>query len=125
MRLFPDWSPLEVGEIDDFAFNVTTDVGTATVVSTAWTAGLTPGRPGTDPNPNSRVVQLSNPTSISVKLANNTIQVLYGNFVVGRVGPLPATAVGAIYIIDAQATLTDGRIIAYNNVVECVPPGDP
>src|SRR5271165_2351206 len=123
MKLYPDWSPLEAGEIDNFAFNFTPDVGDASIIYTIWTCTLVPNQLGTDPDPQSRVVELSNPTSVDVRLANNTVQTLYGSFAVAQVGPCPTSAVGATYILDAQAFLTDTRVLAYNNQFRLVAPG--
>ena len=37
MRLATPFDPIEIGEIDNFAFDFTADMGAATMVSTSWT----------------------------------------------------------------------------------------
>ena len=36
MRLATPFDPIELGEIDNFAFDFTADMGSATMVSTSW-----------------------------------------------------------------------------------------
>lgn len=122
MKLFPPFSDLEVGEVDNFAIDFTTEVGSAVITSTAWTLALQPLQPGTDPNPESHVIELANPTSLVVRLPNNTLETLYGAFAVAQVGPCPETAAGSTYILNAQATLSDGRIIANYTTFNLVDP---
>lgn len=120
---FPPFSTLEVGEIDNFVFDFTTEVGTASIIYTVWTLSLRPLQTATDPDPQSHILPFGNPTSLEIRLQNDTIQTLYGAFAVAQVGPCPASAAGGTYIIDAQAHLTDGRVIGNNNTFKLVNPG--
>ena len=40
MRLVTPFDPIEVGEVDNFAFDFTADMGAATIVSTSWICTL-------------------------------------------------------------------------------------
>lgn len=122
MKLFPPFSDLEVGEVDNFAIDFTTEVGSSVITSTAWTLGLLPYSSGTDPDPGSHVVALANPTSLVVRLPNNTLETLYGAFAVAQVGPCPESAAGSTYILNAQSTLSDGRVIANYTTFNLVDP---
>jgi hypothetical protein len=51
MRLATSFDPIEIGEIDNFAFDFTADIGAATMVSTSWTCALAPFQTATDPAP--------------------------------------------------------------------------
>ena len=59
MRLATPFDPIEVGEIDNFTFDFTADMGAATMVSTNWTCALAPFQTATDPAPQSRVLSVS------------------------------------------------------------------
>ena len=56
MRLATPFDPIEIGEIDNFAFDFTADMGAATMVSTSWTCVLAPFQTATDPAPQSRIL---------------------------------------------------------------------
>ena len=64
MRLAMSFDPNEIGKIDTFAFDFTTDMGAATMVSTNWTCGVAPFQTATDPVPQSRVLSVSTQTAI-------------------------------------------------------------
>ena len=51
MRLATPFDPIGVGEIDNFAFDFTADMGAATMVSTSWSCALAPFQTATDPVP--------------------------------------------------------------------------
>ena len=59
MRLATPFDPIEVGEIDNFAFDFTAEMGAATMVSTSWICTLAPFQTATDPAPQSRVLSVS------------------------------------------------------------------
>lgn len=120
---FPPFSTLEVGEIDNFVFDFTVEVGTASISYAVWTLTLEPFQTATDPDPQSHVMPYGNPTFLEIQLQNDTVQTIYGAFAVAQVGPCPASAAGGTYILGAQAHLTDGRIIANNNTFKLVNPG--
>ena len=123
MRLATSFDPIEIGEIDNFAFDFTADMGAATMVSTSWTCALAPFQTATDPAPQSRVLSVSAQTAIQLRTSDGSLQTRTGFFSVATVGGMPATAAGATYILEASAALSDGRVLKLNAAVLCKPPG--
>jgi hypothetical protein len=123
MRLAASFDPIELGEIDNFAFDFTADMGAATMVSTSWTCALAPFQTATDPAPQSRVLSVSAQTAIQLRTSDGSLQTRTGFFSVATVGGMPATAAGATYILEASAALSDGRVLKLNAAVLCKPPG--
>ena len=124
MRIATPFDPIEVGEVDYFAFDFTTDVGTATLLSTAWTCTLGPYETAIDPAPQSRVLSVSAQTAMQVRSpSDDSLQTRTGVFSVALVGGMPPSAAGAIYILEATADLSDGRVLKLNTTVQCKLPG--
>jgi hypothetical protein len=124
MRLATPFDPIEVGEIDNFAFDFTADMGAATMISTSWTCALAPYETATDPAPQSRVLSVSAQTAIQVRAATDgSLQTRTGFFSIATVGGMPVTAAGGTYILEASAALSDGRVLKLNTTVLCKPPG--
>ena len=128
MRLLTPVDPLEVGEIDTFLFDFTPDVGASFMLppvpgQPSVTCRLTPFSPGSDPDPQSRVANDRISTIYQIRGPDDSIQTKVGAFALADIGPLPASAAGATYILDAVAVLSDGRRIALNSTVQCVLPG--
>ncbi len=123
MRLPMAFDPIEAGEIDNFAFDFSADVGAATIASTNWTCALAPFQTATDPTPQFRILSSSAPTMIQVRSPlDGSLQTLTGFFSVASVGGMPASAVGGTYVLEATANLSDGRILKLNSTVLCAPP---
>lgn len=124
MRLATPFDPIEVGEIDNFVFDFTADMGAATMVSTSWTCTLAPFQTVTDPMPQSRVLSVSTQTAIQLRApADRSLQTLTGFFSVASIGGMPISAAGGTYILEATAALSDGRVLKLNSTVLCKPPG--
>jgi hypothetical protein len=124
MRLPTPFGPIEIGEIDNFAFDFTADMGPAAIVSTSWTCALAPYQTAADPLPQARVLSVSAQTAILVRSpVDGSLQTRVGFFSVGVIGGMPASAAGATYILEATANLTDGRILKLNAMVQCILPG--
>jgi len=124
MRLATPFDPIEVGEIDNFVFDFTADMGAATMVSTSWTCALAPFQTVTDPMPQSRVLSVSTQTAIQLRApADRSLQTLTGFFSVASIGGMPISAAGGTYILEATAALSDGRVLKLNSTVLCKPPG--
>jgi len=124
MRIATPFDPIEIGEIDNFVFDFTADVGAATIVSTAWTCTLAPYQTAVDPWPQSRVLAVSVQTAIQVcSPVDRSLQIRTGAFSVGSVGGMPISAAGATYILEATANLSDGRVLTLSATVLCTPPG--
>ena len=124
MRLATPFDPIEIGEIDNFAFDFTADMGAATMVSTSWTCALAPFQTAIDPAPQSRVLSVSTQTSIQVRgPVDGSLQTRTGLFSVASIGNMPTTAAGGTYILEASATLSDGRVLKLNAAVLCKSPG--
>jgi hypothetical protein len=121
MRLAMAFDPIEAGEVDNFAFDFTADVGAATIASTNWTCALAPYQTVTDPTPQARILSASAQTLIQVRSPlDGSLQNLTGFFSVASVGGMPASAVGGTYVLEATADLTDGRVLKLNSTVQCV-----
>ena len=124
MRLPPAFDPIEVGEIDNFAFDFTADVGSATILSTTWTCALAPFQTATDPMPQARILATASEAMIQTRSPRDgSLLTKTGLFSVSTVGGMPASAVGATYILEAVVTASDGRVLKLNSTVLCVPPG--
>src|SRR6516162_9528221 len=124
MRLPMPFDPIEVGEVDNFAFDFTADVGAATITSTSWTCTMAPYQTATDPSPQSRVLSTAVATMVQIRSPlSGSLQMKTGFFSVASIGNIPATAVGGTYIIESTAVLSDGRILKLNSTILCTPPG--
>src|SRR5271169_7128139 len=118
MRLATPFDPIELGEIDNFAFDFTADMGAATLVSTDWTCVLASFETVTDPAPQSRVLSVSTQTTIQVRTpTDESLQTRTGFFSVATIGGMPTTAAGGTYILEATAVLSDGRVLKLNSTV--------
>jgi hypothetical protein len=124
MRLPTAFSPLEVGEIDNFVFDFTADMGAATIASTAWTCALAPYQTATDPTPQARILSAAPQTMIQVRdPLTGALQTLAGFFSVASVGGMPVSAIGATYVLEATVTLSDGRALKLNSTLLCTAAG--
>ena len=124
MRVATPFDPIEVGEVDNFAFDFTADMGAATIVSTTWTCALAPYQTAVDPAPQSRVLSVSTQTAIQVSSpTDGSLQLRNGTFSVALIGGMPTSAAGGNYILEATANLSDGRVLKLNATVLCEPPG--
>src|SRR5271167_3006722 len=93
MRLATPFDPIEIGEIDNFAFDFTADMGAATMVSTSWTCALAPFQTATDPVPQSRVLSVSTQTAIQSRApSDGSLQTRTGFFSVASIGGMPIEA---------------------------------
>ena len=124
MRLATPFDPIEPGEIDNFVFDFSADVGAATMVATSWTCALAPFQTAIDPAPQSRVLSVSTQTAIQLRApTDSALQTRTGFFSVASIGGMPATAAGGTYILEATAVLSDGRVLKLNATVLCKCPG--
>lgn len=123
MRVVTPFSPIEVGEIDSFAFDFTLDVGNATMTSTSWTCQLAPYTTATDPSPQSRVLSAAPQTTIYVRESDGSLQTRTGFFSVASIGNCPSSAADGTYILEATVNLSDGRVLKLNSTVLCKLPG--
>lgn len=126
MKLAKSFTEIEVGEVDAFAFDFTRDVGDEDIVVCQWSCRLAPFSQGADPNPESRVPSGALPPqhTLPFRADDGSLQYKTGFFAVAMVGPMPASAAGATYILEAVAFLSGGtRQIALNSTVQCVLPG--
>ena len=124
MRLAMPFDPIEIGEIDSFAFDFTADMGAATMVSTNWTCAVAPFETATDPVPQSRVLSVSTQTAIQLRTPiDGLLQTRTGFFSVASIGGMPITAAGGTYILEASAALSDGRVLKLDATVLSKPPG--
>jgi hypothetical protein len=120
MRIATSFDPIEIGEIDNFAFDFTADLGAATIVSTSWTCALAPYQTAVDPAPQSRVLAVSAQPAIQVRSpVDGSLQTRSGAFSVGTIGAMPASAAGGTYILEATVNLSDGRTLKLNSTVLC------
>lgn len=124
MRISTPFDPIEVGEIDLFAFDFTADVGAASIELADWTCSLAPYQTATDPAPQSRVVAVFAQSSIMLRSpVDGSLQSRDGAFAAALIGGMPPTAAGATYILEGSANLSDGRVLKLNASVQCKLPG--
>ena len=124
MRIATPFDPIEIGEVDNFVFDFTADMGAATIASTTWTCILAPYQTAVDPAPQSRVLSVSTETTIQVSSpVDGSLQIRNGAFSVGLIGGMPMSAAGGTYILEATVNLSDGRVLKLNATVLCEPPG--
>jgi hypothetical protein len=124
MRIATPFDPIEVGEVDNFAFDFNEDCGLATIVSSAWTCQLAPYQTATDPAPQSHVISVQNPILVEMRaIPDGSSQLRTGKFSVALIGNFPASAAGGTYILEATANLSDGRVLKLNSTVLCKLPG--
>ncbi len=126
MRLPLAFDPLEVGEIDFFAFNFEADMGAASMLSTAWTATFIPHQVASDPSPQAIILNTSLSTTIQVRSpVDGSIVTKNGFFSIAKIGGMPLSAQSGTYILDAALTLSDGRILKLNSTCVCKAAGQP
>ncbi len=126
MRLPIAFDPLEVGEIDHFAFDFARDMGDAFMVATDWTATFVPNQVATDPNPQAIILSTEISTSIIVRSpVDNSLVTQDGFFSIAQIGNMPVSAQSGTYILDAALTLSDGRILKLNSTCVCKAAGQP
>jgi hypothetical protein len=124
MRLPMAFSPIEVGEIDNFAFDLTADAGSATIVSTSWICTLAPFQTAIDEMPQARILATRAETIIQLRSPlDGSLHTRRGCFSLATVGGMPASAIGATYVLEATAALSDGRVLKLNSTVQCAGPG--
>jgi hypothetical protein len=126
MRIATPFDPIEVGEVDYFAFDFRQDCGLATILSSTWSCQLAPYQPATvlDPAPQSHVISVQNPTTVEMRaIPDGTLQPRTGNFSVALIGGFPISAAGGTYILEATAALSDSRVLKLNATVQCKLPG--
>ena len=124
MRIATPFDPIEVGEIDLFAFDFTPDIGTATIGSTTWMCVLAPYQSATDPAPQSRIMSVSAQPAILLRSpVDGSLQARQGAFSTAVIGGMPLSAAGATYIVEATANLSDGRVLKLNTTLQCKLPG--
>lgn len=121
MRLSRPFDPIEPGETDLFVFDFTGDCGEAEIVSAVWTCTLGPNQAaGFDPAPQSRILETMVEGILQVPDPLTGVPVTRnGKYAVALVGGMPPSALGATYVLEAVATLNDGRVIAYNATLPC------
>lgn len=124
MRLPTAFDPIEVGEVDNFVFDFTTEVGAATIVSTAWYCALAPFQTATDPAPQSRILAAAPETTIQLRSPlDGSLQTKTGFFSVATIGAMPSSAIGGTYVLEATVNLSDGRVLKLNSTVQCAASG--
>lgn len=125
MRLAWNFDPIEVGEEDLFVFDFTADVGPATVTATNWTCSLAPGQAASfDATPQSHILSTSALTQIEKRSrVTGLLESVAGAFSAAVVGGFAAQNQGAWYVLEAFVTLSDGRDLSLNALVQCRAPG--
>jgi hypothetical protein len=106
VKLRTPFAPIVPGEIDDFAFDHTPDMGNSTLTSATWTCAFAPR--GHDPAPQSRILATRMATRINVRSPiDGTLQMRSGYFTIATVGNVPASAAGGTYTLEVQVDVTD------------------
>lgn len=119
-RLNRPFDPLRSGEVDVFAFDFTSDIGNSYINGTSWTCQLVVPNLTVDPDPQSRVLGVYVQQSALIRNPDGSTSTIAGNFSLATIGNLPDTAIGATYVVEATATLADGRILKLSATLPCV-----
>ena len=124
MRLPTVFDPIEIGEIDNFVFEFTADVGSAAITSTSWTCAPAPFQTGVDEMPQARILGSKPATVIQLRSPiDGSLQTKTGYYSVATIGGMPASAVGVTYVLEATVNLSDGRVLKLSSTLLCVPSG--
>ena len=122
MRLPTSFSPIEVGEIDNFAFDFTPEVGSASILSTSWRCHIAPFQSATDETPQARILGATVEQAVQLRSPlDGSPRTKIGFFSVASVGGFPMSASGATYILEATISLSDGRVLSLSSTVQCAP----
>src|ERR1700757_5092065 len=101
-RLQKPFGPLEVGEVDNVLFDLTGDVGQATIISASWTCSMAPIQPDPsliDPTPQARVLSVQPATFVYVRSPiDGIVSRKDGAYVVAQIGGCPASFAGGTYV---------------------------
>ena len=103
----PDFDTIRPGDIDNFSFDFTAEIGgTGTIIDSIWTCFVSPGSIIIDPTPTDRLL------GIPINTGTQTTQ---------QVGMMIE---GVTYTLSATVTLSDMRVLSAHGEVECtlVPP---
>jgi hypothetical protein len=118
MHLAKPFDPISPGEWDNFGFNFTPDLGTASIVATNWTCTLKQAGAIVDPLPQSHVAAAYAQTQIGTAegpllfpMPPEVAVVLSGAFSVARIGGFTAAQAGATYTLAATVQTSDGRTL--------------
>jgi hypothetical protein len=124
MPALPPFDPLAVGAVDNFAFDLTADVGASMMLSTQWTCAFSSTSGATDPDPQSRIISSGVATSIPVRQADGSMITQIGAFTLAQIGGFPPSAAGGIYLLTVLTTLAppDGRILGSFGEIPCFNP---
>jgi hypothetical protein len=113
------FAPLAPGAVDNFAFDFTAEVGSASIVSAAWVCTLRPYQTVIDPDPQAHVLASSAQTEIGELGAGlylpgggeGLVLPLSGAFACASIGGFTSAQAGALYNLAATVTTTDGRAL--------------
>jgi len=124
MPFVPPFSPLAVGAVDSFAFDLTQGAGRATVTPGAVTWTCVFGGPGgtSDGAAQSRIISTEIKTSIPSEDDDGDQITLYGVFAAALIGTFPPSSAGGNYVITVTAPLSDGRILVDSGAIASFAP---
>lgn len=124
MRLATPFDPIEVSEVDNFAFDFTLDMGGETVASTSWTCANSTYNTPFDAAAQSYVRSATPQTSVQIRSPlDGSLVTRTGFFSVASIGGMPVTSAGLTYILEATVVTSGGRILRLNSTVMCKLPG--
>jgi hypothetical protein len=119
------FAPLAPGDIDNFAFDFTAEIGAAAIVSTAWTCALRPLQTAMDPQPQSHIeAPPAAQTAIGIYAPQDSpgwtglgsppqgYAIARGAFSTALVGGFAAAEAGALYTLTATVATSDGRTLS-------------
>jgi hypothetical protein len=120
MRQAQPFDPIQVGEIDNFMFELTRRVGGAYILDVKWTCTLTSYSGGSDPDSQSRVIDQSfSNDGIPYRGDDGVVKTMPGFFAIAQIGRMPPSAGGGTYVLGYTAFLSDGRQITDYATVQC------
>lgn len=124
MKLHQTFDPIQVGEVDSFAFDFQYDIGGALIIGGTFNCALAPFQKINDPSPQNHVLSVSLLTQIALRVPpGGQLIMRSGNYVVGLLGGFTNDMVGGVYVLQATANLSDGRVLELNSTVRCIQTG--
>src|SRR5271169_3523522 len=110
MRLAQTFDIIEVGEIDNFAFDFSNDMGGETIASTSWTCTNSAYNTPFDVAAQTHVLSAAAATSVQIRSPlDGSLVTRTGFFSVASIGGIPASSAGLTFILEATVVTSGGR----------------
>ena len=123
MRLPTSFSPIEVNEIDNFAFDFTADVGSGGILSTSWSCKIAPFQTATDEAPSKEeILQATVEPLVQLRSSlNGSLQAKAGFFQLQRSEDFRHRQSARRISSKQLSGSSDGRVLSLSSTVQCAP----